>query len=85
MLLVIKIESYVILPQKSFVFFKHIKIRSLESPEATLVSDAVLFLPPAAISLSLYEVLIINSYYFVCNERRGWSIASVNKFLNPAV
>jgi hypothetical protein len=54
MLLVIKIESYVILPQKSFVFFKHIKI-GRRSPLKQLVSDAVLFLPPAAISLSLYE------------------------------
>ena len=47
--------------RKTLVLFMHIVYEPPESPlEALSYQDAVLF-PPVAISLSLYDVLIINS------------------------
>ena len=63
--------SYRRFTTKSLVFFKRIICRPQESPRSNSgIMMPCCFFPPAALSLSLYDVLIINSYHQDSSQQR---------------
>ena len=73
--------SYRRFTTKSLVFFKRIICRPQESPRSNSgMMMPCCFFPPAAVSLSLYEVLTINSYHQDLGQWRCCSLPFLRLF-----
>jgi hypothetical protein len=77
--------SYRRFTTKSLVFFKRIICRPQESPRSNSgMMMPCCFFPPAALSLSLYEVLTINSYHQDLGQWRCCSLPFPRLFPNDS-